>query len=261
MDQESTRGRDAAAAPDPVGAAADALARLRERRPRVHCLTNLVALELSANVLLAAGAVPSMSGHHGTVAGFVAATNALVVNLGMLDPEREAAILAAVATARELGRPWLLDPVKVELSPSRLVFAQRLLTLRPTVVRGNGEEIAALCGGGGPAGLARETGGAVARTGVEDLVTNGRRRASILGGSPLMERVTAVGCAAGALAGAFLAVEPDPWSAAVATLLVMAVAGEIAAGRARGPGTFAVELLDALYWLGPADLRERGRLR
>jgi len=261
MDQEKTQGRDAAAAADPVGAAADALARLRERRPRVHCLTNPVALELSANVLLAAGAEPSMSGHAGTVAAFVAGTDALVVNLGMLDPEREAAILAAVGTARELGRPWVLDPVKVEMSPTRLAFAQGLLSLRPTLVRGNGEEIAALCGTRNPAGLARMTGGAVARTGVEDLVTDGPRRAAILGGSPLMERVTAVGCAAGALAGAFLAVEPDPWSAAVAALLVMAVAGEIAAGRARGSGTFAVELLDALYWLGPTDLQERGCLR
>jgi hydroxyethylthiazole kinase len=261
MDQEKTQGRDAAAAPDPIVAAMDVLARLRERRPRVHCLTNAVALELSANVLLAVGAVPSMSAHAGTVATFVAATDALVVNLGMLEPDRGAAILGAVGAARALGRPWVLDPVKVELNPTRLAFAQGLLSLRPTLVRGNGEEIAALCGTGSPAGLARTTGGAVARTGVEDLVTDGSRRAVILGGSVLMERVTAVGCAAGALAGAFLAVEPDPWSAAVAAFLVMAVAGEIAAGRARGPGTFAVELLDTLYWLGPTDLRERGRLR
>src|SRR6266540_545291 len=41
--------------------AADVLARLRERRPRVHCITNAVAQAFTANVLLAAGAVPSMT--------------------------------------------------------------------------------------------------------------------------------------------------------------------------------------------------------
>ena len=34
---------------------------LRERRPLVYCLTNQVAMEWSANLLLAAGASPVMS--------------------------------------------------------------------------------------------------------------------------------------------------------------------------------------------------------
>ena len=41
--------------------AADILERLRERRPRVHCITNAVAQNFTANMLLAAGAVPSMT--------------------------------------------------------------------------------------------------------------------------------------------------------------------------------------------------------
>ena len=41
--------------------AADMLARLRTRAPRVHCITNSVAQQFTANVLLAAGAVPSMT--------------------------------------------------------------------------------------------------------------------------------------------------------------------------------------------------------
>ena len=41
--------------------AADLLARLRTRAPRVHCITNSVAQQFTANVLLAAGAVPSMT--------------------------------------------------------------------------------------------------------------------------------------------------------------------------------------------------------
>ena len=55
-----------------------------------------------------------------------------------------------------------------------------------------------------------------------------------------MARVTAMGCAASALVGACLAVEPDAWQATAAALIVIGVAGEVAAARARGPGSFAV---------------------
>ncbi|MGB9364572.1 MAG: hydroxyethylthiazole kinase, partial [Xanthobacteraceae bacterium] len=41
--------------------AADILMRLRARSPRVHCITNAVAQAFTANTLLAAGAVPSMT--------------------------------------------------------------------------------------------------------------------------------------------------------------------------------------------------------
>ena len=58
-----------------------------------------------------------------------------------------------------------------------------------------------------------------------------------------------------------LAVEPDAWAAAAAALLVMGVAGELAAERARGPGSFGPELLDALYRLDAATLIDRGVIR
>ena len=224
-------------------------------------LTSPVALELSANVLLAVGAVPSLTADALAVRGFVAGTAALVINLGMLEPARQEASLIAATTARELGRPWLLDPVKVELSGGRMAFARRLLALQPAILRGNAGEIAALTAPGEPAAFARDTGSVVARTGAEDLVTDGRRSAALGNGSELMDRVTAVGCAASALTGAFLAVEPDPWAAAVAALLVMGVAGELAAERAQGPGSFRTAMLDALYQLDAQTLLERGRLR
>ena len=243
---------------DHGAAAAAVLGRVRDGRPKVHCLTSPVALELSANALLAVGAAPSLTRHASGVRDFVAATDVLVVNLGMLEPAREDAARAAAEAAHLLGRPWLLDPVKVELSGERLAFARRLLASGPAVVRGNGAEIAAL-GGEDPARLAATIPTVVARTGAEDLVTDGARHATIANGSELMDLVTAVGCAASALAGAFLAVEPDPWRAAVAALLVVGVAGEVAAERARGPGSFAVEFLDALHRLDEPALLERAR--
>ena len=67
---------------------ADILARLRARAPRVHCITNSVAQAFTANVLLAAGAVPSMTLAAEEIGGFVASADALLVNLGTFDAER-----------------------------------------------------------------------------------------------------------------------------------------------------------------------------
>src|SRR4030088_1218525 len=90
--------------------AADVLARIRARRPRVHCITNAVAQNFSANTLLAVGAVPSMTIAADEIADFVARADALLINLGTLDPERRIAIDLALAAAGERV-PWILDPV------------------------------------------------------------------------------------------------------------------------------------------------------
>ena len=51
---------------------------------------------------------------------------------------------------------------------------------------------------------------------------------------------------------ACLAVEPDGWRATVAGLLIVGVAGELAAAKSQGPGSFAVAILDELHNLdGP----------
>ena len=84
--------------------------------------------------------------------------------------------------------------------------------------------------------------------------------AAIANGDPLMARVTAMGCAASALVGAALAVEPDAWTAVTAALIAIGVAGEIAAARARGPGSFAMEILDAVHALDRAVLIEQAKV-
>jgi len=91
--------------------AADLLDRLRERQPRIHCITNAVAQNFTANALLAAGAIPSMTISPDEVAAFAARSDGLLVNLGTFDAERKTAAETAVAIANRLERPWVLDPV------------------------------------------------------------------------------------------------------------------------------------------------------
>jgi hydroxyethylthiazole kinase len=73
----------------------------------------------------------------------------------------------------------------------------------------------------------------------------------------MMTRVTGMGCTASALAGAFLAVNPSPFAAAVEAMVVIGIAGELAAEQAPGPGSFQMHFLDALYRLQETDLDQR----
>jgi len=248
--------------------AADVLDRIRARRPRVHCITNAVAQNFTANMLLAAGAVPSMTIALKEVRAFAARADALLINLGTFDPERQKASLAAVAVANRNNIPWLLDPVFIDRSPPRAAFAKKLLALKPRALRLNRAEFGALAGGknageADDAALAKFAGSrrmVVGLTGELDLVHDGGRLVSIANGDPLMARVTAMGCVASALACACLAVEPDAWKAVAAALIIIGTAGEMAAARAHGPGSFVSEILDAVYALDRGALIARARV-
>ena len=253
------------------------LARVRETRPLVHNITNHVAMNSMANVLLALGASPAMVHAREEAAEFTALAGALTINIGTLSPHWVDAMEAAALAAGETGRPWVLDPVAVGATRYRRETGARLLALSPDVIRGNASEIIALAGGAGggrgvdstdPAEaaleaarrLAAQTGGVVAVTGEVDLVTDGRRVARVHGGHPLMPRVTTLGCALTGVVAAFVAGADDHLEATVAALAGYAVAGELAGEVARGPGSFAVAFLDALYHLDHEALAERARL-
>jgi hydroxyethylthiazole kinase len=236
---------------DAIQLAIDApLARLRERPPRVHVLTNIVAQHFTANILLAAGATPSMTVAADEVADFTSSADALLVNIGTLDANLHKAIPRAIAAARSKKKPFVLDPVLIDRSRPRLKLADAILAAGPAVVRSNASEFAALAGmaASDPAAMhfAREHRCVVAITGAVDLVTDGHRIVQLANGHPLMARVTAIGCAESALVAAVAAVEPDTFVATVAALSLINIAGERAAKDAKGPGSFAVNLLDAI---------------
>jgi hydroxyethylthiazole kinase len=238
------------------------LSRTRDRSPLTHCITNAVAANFTANVLLAVGASPAMVVATEEVAEFAAIAAALVINVGTVTNASAQAMLIAAAAARESGTPWVLDPVAVGAVRFRTQVATELLEHRPAVVRGNASEILALSGfAGGGKGvdstddsataipcareLAKRTGAVIAISGVIDYITDGSDVISVAGGDAIMTRVTGVGCALGAVMAAFLAAA-DPLRAAASASAVFAVAGERAARSAPGPGSFAVAFLDQL---------------
>ena len=240
--------------------AAALIDKIRQRHPRIHCLTNGVAQAFTANALLALGAQPSMTTSVEEVEAFLEGADALLVNLGTLDEPGRRAMRLAVAVANRRGIPWVLDPVFVERSPGRSDFAHELIALGPKVIRGNETEIAHLSQGQSIDDFARAHRMIVAATAPTDHLVDGERVVGIPNGHPLMGRVTAMGCANAALIAALLVVADDPFEGCAAAMLAAGVAGEIAAEKSDGPGTFAAAYLDALYGLDSGKLATRARV-
>lgn len=239
----------------------EVVAAARGNPPMVHCLTATVSMSLVADGLLAAGLRPMMTETLEEAPVVVSAADALSVNLGTLSTDGMVGIPATVA-ARPKDIPWVLDPTAIGLAPVRTRMAREFLNEGPDVVKGNASEILALVGGRGGRGadsadtpehavdaaveVARRTGGVVVVSGPTDVVVTADGVAEkISRGHPLMARVTGTGCLLGALTAGCLAVD-DPMEAAVAAVTWFDVAGEVAAARAGGPGSFRVQLLDAL---------------
>jgi hydroxyethylthiazole kinase len=255
---------------DHLSGATGALQRVRDAAPLVHNITNYVAMDVSANALLAVGASPAMVHAVGEVEDFVGIATTLVVNIGTLSPPWVEAMHLAVDRAGSSDKPWVLDPVGAGATQYRTAVSHDLARKQPTVVRGNASEILALASAlrgstakGRTKGvdsvdrsddalesareMATELGCVVAVTGPVDYVTNGDAVLAVQNGHPLMTRITALGCAATGIVGAFLAVEDDALAATAYALGCFGVAGEIAAREAEGPGSFRVRLLDALH--------------
>jgi hydroxyethylthiazole kinase len=198
------------------------------------------------------------------VGSFVAGAQGLLVNLGTFDRERREATTIAVEAATLNKLPWMLDPVFVDRAPPRAAFARALVARRPAAIRLNGNEFSVLAGDApthdAVMAYARANRTVVGLSGQVDLVTDGERVASIANGHPLMAKVTAVGCAGSALVAACLAVETDAFLATSAAFVIIGIAGELAAERSAGPGSFAAAIIDALYNLDEVTLIARAKV-
>jgi hydroxyethylthiazole kinase len=252
---------------------------LRERKPLVHQITNYVVMNETANATLALGALPVMAHAREEVEEMVALASALVLNIGTLSPSWTEAMEIAGKAANAGGVPVVLDPVGAGATRYRTETAKRLLSeLDVTVLRGNAGEVATLVGveaevrgvesiGAGDdsaelARLAARTLGVVASvTGVVDHVSDGDRSLAVANGDELLAAVTGTGCMSSALTGCFLAAKPEaPVEAAAEVLAAFGVAGEDAARGAKGPGSFHVNLYDALAALDPETLDAKAKI-
>ena len=257
------------------------LSTVKEKSPLIHHITNYVTVNDCANVVLAIGASPVMADDLEEVAEMVGFASALVLNIGTLNSRTIESMLVAGLRAKELGVPVILDPVGVGATKLRTNTAEKLIReLKPEVIRGNMSEIKVLAGLEvaikGVDSLADEQDSAIiakklaselscviAITGKTDVVSDGRRVCLLDNGHRILADVTGTGCLTTSLVGTFCGATNDYFTAAVAGIISMGLAGEMAQAtlhHGEGIGTFRVRLLDSIYNLTPEILAREGKI-
>ncbi len=237
---------------------------IRQERPLILNITNLVAMDFSASALLAIGASPIMALDPNEMEELVAAADAVVINIGTLNQDWLNTASLVCTLAREKKKLIVFDPVGAGASSLRTETARRFLKIyEPDIVRGNSSEILALftetqTGKGVDAGANTDVvflkvgeqirihRGTFVISGATDYIVSPNATYFVKNGAPEMARVTAMGCVATCLIAAFHAVEPDPCLAALNAMAVMGICGEIASAQAKGPGSLRMIFLDLL---------------
>jgi len=234
---------------------------IRTRRPLVHCITNTVVTNFSANGLLAVGASPIMADAIEEIDEIVQISDALLVNIGTLHARTAAAMNAAIDAAARQGIPVVLDPVGAGASKYRLETVRQFLQKNAvTLIRCNAGELAAIAGvdwnakgvdsGSGDADIEPIARDVAVRynclvivTGEADILTDGESVIRVPGGNEKITRITGTGCLLSALCAALLASTSEPLSGLEGLLADYKTAAE----RALGPiGTYQTQFLDAL---------------
>lgn len=263
---------------EPHGIWADIQA-IKIKSPLIHNITNYVVMEKTANALLSIGASPVMAHACEEVAEMTSLADSLVINIGTLSLHWVEAMGIALKTANTLGIPAILDPVGAGATAYRTETVRMLLKHETVaLIRGNASEIAALQGEGGSTkgvdsllkasdhidqamAIAKRHRCIVWMSGESDVITDGQACTFVDNGDPLMSKVTGMGCTATAIAGAFLAVNKNSLLATAHAAVLMGIAGEHAATRSKGPGSFNAAFFDSLYNITLKEIEERIRVR
>ena len=247
---------------------------LQTQQPLVHCITNSVAANYVANILLAAGASPAMIDNPFEAEAFAKISAAVSINLGTPTTEQMQAMQITANTAQTHDKPWVLDPVGYgAILQWRSEMTDALLAYKPTVIRGNASEISTLAGNQveskgvdstlnsadvyTQAQALLEHCECVAISGESDFIVSKQWDAviQINGGSYLQPKVTATGCALGALIAAYTAVS-TPTIACIAAHVHFAIAGKLAFEKAQTVGSFNVAFIDEVFSLSAEKIHE-----
>ena len=254
-----------------------AVEKTRATNPMAPSITNTVTQDFVADAQLAVGgsAVMIYLPDEGVTMAQVAP--ALYLNLGTLMPFYAETIPQTLRALKKFEKPFVLDPVGVGFGELRTELFMQMKNFPPTIIRGNASEIITLAKMWGlinleigkvrgvdstesvsaaknaAANLAKFIGGAVAVSGVEDLITDSEIFIYSSGGSALMSKITGSGCALGGVTAVYAAVA-EPLIAAVTGTAIFNCAAVQAEKLTDAPASFKVKFLDELYKISAAEV-------
>ena len=261
-----------------------AVEQVKATNPLAPSITNTVTQDFVANAQLAIGGSAAMLYLPDECEDMAKVAPAFYINMGTAMPFYAETLPKAAQALLANQKPWVLDPVGIGMSNLRTGILRQLRSYKPTIVRGNASEIIALAKlwgliddttGGQVRGvettekvsaaksaagaLANFTGGAVAVSGEEDFVTDGKNEMNCAGGSVLFTKITGSGCALGGVMAVYAAVS-SPFIAALTATTIFNIAGTKAAGMANAPASFKVAFLDSLYKLTAEEVANNFRV-
>lgn len=244
------------------------LSKIKQTAPLVHCITNYVVANFTANGLLAIGASPIMADEVNEVADVVTAAQGVLINIGTVNDRTVQTMLVAGKKANELGVPVVLDPVGIGISSYRKQVVQQLLKrIQVDLIRCNAGELAAIAGKewhqkGVDSGIGAMPVSKVARevalkyrcrvivTGETDYLTDGQEERYVSGGNEIATRITGMGCLLSAVCTASLASGKEAsFNQLAITLQEYKQAAEQSGNEV---GTFVVQFMNALQKIAEA---------
>lgn len=258
---------------------------VRSKKPLAPSITNTVTINFVANAQIAVGGSAAMvylpdEGEFVSEVG-----SAVYINAGTMFPIYEESLPRTAKRLFELKKNWVLDPVGIGIGSLRTKLLSGFKDFPPSIVRGNASEVIALAKlwgldvettSSGPKGvdtvdsveMAENAakalasfinekrgglGGAVAVSGIEDLVTDGKTVVYSKGGSHFMEKITGSGCSLGGVCAVYAGVT-SPFIAALSATQIYNLAGKRAEARVNAPASFQVAFLDELYLASSDDV-------
>ena len=257
---------------------ASILNEIRNNSPLVHNITNYVVMNNTANALLSVGASPVMAHSLDEVEDIISISSSLVINMGTLSELCIDSMIKAGKKANQLKKPIVFDPVGVGASSYRTEVAKEIIEkTSPCVIRGNASEIMVLAqlssvtkgvdstaktveALDGAIQLSKELNNTVVVSGETDYIVTRNKVSSVNNGREIMSKVTGMGCTATSVIGASVAVEDDVHEAAVFSMALMGVAGEIAESKSNGPGSFQISFLDTLSSVSSKIISDNARI-
>lgn len=252
--------------------------KVRKEKPLVHHITNWVTIYDCANMTRAFGALPVMAHAKEEAADMASISSSLVLNIGTLTPELIEAMILAGKSANKKNIPVVLDAVGVGATRLRDDKSLELLNaIKIDIIKGNASEIAKLAGEkvvtkgvestkveGSLIEIAKKLANkhesAVVITGKEDVITNGQNTYLVKNGHEMMGSIVGTGCMAASIIGAFAGVEKNYAKAAACALVCYGIAGELAAAKSQGPGSFHEHFYDEAYNLNSDKIEKMAKI-
>lgn len=255
----------------------------KDENPLVNFLINYVTANELTSITSYFGGTPIMTDDPIDAADVVeyGEVDALVFNIGTVTNKQVNAMIEAGKKATERNVPIILDPVAAGVTPFRSAAIKRMLEeLKISVIKGNLAEVKACLGVETTSkgvdsnedesdadqyvvALARKYNCVVAMTGIEDIITDGKRVVKIKNGTPSLPKVIGTGCTIGALVGTFSGVTDDYFYSAMTGVIIMGIAGEIADQKVDaklGYYTYKHHLLDTLSVMTNEQIEDRANI-